>query len=164
MYIKSLRYNYYPCPYFNVGWRQIAIEVLAKLSSYIPQKTRKYYYIALPKSLQWRHNEHDSVSNHQPHDCLLNRLFGRRSKKTSKLRGTGLCAGNSPVTGEFPAQMASNAETVCTWWRHHAYSLSVCRITWVGVILTYVTDITYLNIGKNNKDKGKWWNIWLHSE
>ena len=53
--------------------------------------------------LQWRHNEHDGVSNHQPHDCLLNRLFRRRSKKTSNLRDTGLCAGNSPGTGEFPA-------------------------------------------------------------
>ena len=39
--------------------------------------------------------------------CLLNRLFGRRSKKASKLRVTVLCAGNSPVTGEFPAQKAS---------------------------------------------------------
>ena len=64
------------------------------------------------KSLQWRHNGRDGVSNHQPHDCLLNRLFRRRSKKTSKLRVTGLCAGNSPVTGEFPAQIASNAENV----------------------------------------------------
>ena len=35
---------------------------------------------------------------------LLNRLFRRRSKKTSKLRVTGLCAGNSPITGEFPAR------------------------------------------------------------
>ena len=56
---------------------------------------------------QWRHNGRDDVSNHQPHHCLLNRLF--RSKKTSKLRVTGLCSGNSPGTGEFPAQMASNA-------------------------------------------------------
>ena len=47
------------------------------------------------KTLQWRHNGCDSVSNHQPHDCLLNRLFRRRSKKTSKLRVTGL------VCGEF---------------------------------------------------------------
>ena len=46
--------------------------------------------------LHWRHNDHDGVSNHQPHGYLLNRLFGRRSKKTSKLRVTGLCAGNSP--------------------------------------------------------------------
>ena len=61
-------------------------------------------------SLRWRHNGLNSVSNHQPHDCLLKRLFGRRSKKTSKQRVTGLCAGNSPETGEFPAQRASNAE------------------------------------------------------
>ena len=47
-------------------------------------------------ALHWRHNDHDSVSSHQPHGCLLNRLFRRRSKKTSKLRVTGLCVGNSP--------------------------------------------------------------------
>ena len=47
-------------------------------------------------ALRWRHNGRDSVSHHQPHDCLLNRLFRHRSKKTSKLRVTGLCAGNSP--------------------------------------------------------------------
>ena len=70
-------------------------------------------------SLRWRHIGRDRVSNHQPHDCLLNRLFRRRSKKASKLRVTGLCAGNSPGTGEFPAQMASYAENVSIWWRHH---------------------------------------------
>ena len=43
----------------------------------------------------------------------------RRSKKTSKLRVTGLCEGNSPVTGEFPTQRASNAEDVFIWWRLH---------------------------------------------
>ena len=48
-------------------------------------------------TLQWRHNGCDGVSNHQPHVCLLNRLFRCRSKKTSKLRFTGLCVGNSPV-------------------------------------------------------------------
>ena len=52
--------------------------------------------IKYPASLHWRHNDHDRVSNHQPHGCLLNRLFRRRSKKTSKLRVTGLCVGNSP--------------------------------------------------------------------
>ena len=48
--------------------------------------------------------------NHQPYDCLLKRLVGGRSQTTSKLRVTGLCVGNSPVTGEFPAQRASNAK------------------------------------------------------
>ena len=70
-------------------------------------------------SLEWRHNGCNGVSNHQPHDCLLNRLFWRTSKKTSTLRFTGLCAGNSPGTGVFPAQMASNLENVFIWWRHH---------------------------------------------
>ena len=70
-------------------------------------------------TLRWRHDERDGVSNNQPLDCLLNRLFRRRSKKTSKIRVTGLCADNSPVNGEFPAQRASNAENVSIWWRHH---------------------------------------------
>ena len=72
----------------------------------------KLYIINWNNSLKWRHNERDGVSDHQPNDCLLNRLFGRRSKKTSKHRVTGLCAGNSPVTDEFPAQRATNAENV----------------------------------------------------
>ena len=67
------------------------------------------------ETIQWRHNGHGGVSNHQHHDCLLNRLFRRRSKKTSKLRVTDLCDGNSPVTGEFPAQRASNTENVSIW-------------------------------------------------
>ena len=44
-------------------------------------------------TLKWRHNGRDSVSNHLPHDYLLNRLFRRRSKKTSKLRVTGFLCG-----------------------------------------------------------------------
>ena len=50
-------------------------------------------------TLYWRHNADVimlALSNHQSHGCLLNRLFRRRSKKTSKFRVTGLCAGNSP--------------------------------------------------------------------
>ena len=80
------------------------------------------YRFTIP--LQWRHNGHDGVLNHQPHHCLLDRLFGRRSKKTSKLCVIGLCAENSPGTGEFPAQKASNAENVSIWWRHHALLVS----------------------------------------
>ena len=41
----------------------------------------------------------------------------------SKLRTIGLCAGNSPVTGEFPAQMNSNAENISIWWRHHVRNI-----------------------------------------
>ena len=53
-------------------------------------------------SLHWRHNNHNGVSDHQSHGCLLNRLFRRRSKKVSKLRVTGLCVGNSPGPHNSP--------------------------------------------------------------
>ena len=68
--------------------------------------------------LQWHHNGLDGVSNHQSHGCLLDRLFRRSSKKTSKLRFTGLCEGNSPVTRGFPSQRSSNTENVSIWWCH----------------------------------------------
>ena len=91
----------------KVKWKRNRFSATGQESMYVSE------------SLHWRHNERDGVSNHQPHDCLLNRLFTRRSKKTSKLRLTGLCEGNSQVTGEFPAQRASNAENASIWWRHH---------------------------------------------
>ena len=116
---KKLRYRHH--------WVSICRRYGCKVSSKIYDCTRNHgehrWEIKQGRyssfALRWRHNERDSVSNHQPHDCLLNRLFRRRSKKTSKLRVTGLCAGNSPGTGEFPAHMASYAENVSIWWRHH---------------------------------------------
>ena len=66
--------------------------------------TKPIHWTNIDFTLEWRHNDRDGVSNHQPHNCLLNGLFGPRSNKTSKLRLTGLCEGNSPGTGEFPSQ------------------------------------------------------------
>ena len=70
------------------------------------------------RHLQWLHNERDGVSNHRRLDCLFDRLF-RQRYKTPKLCVIGFCEGNSPVTGELPAQRPSNAENVSIWWRHH---------------------------------------------
>ena len=61
-------------------------------------------------SLQWRHNEDDDVSNHRRLECLLNRLFRCRYKNTKAPR-------HWPLSGDFPAQRASNAEYI--WWRYH---------------------------------------------
>ena len=98
-------------------------------------------------TLRWRHNGRDGVSNHQPHDCLLNRLFSCKLNKTSKLRVTGLCVGTSPVTCEFPAQRASNAENVTIWWRHHESEygrcLPLCKYFHVRIMGT-VTFIWYI--------------------
>ena len=56
---------------------------------------------ALMATLQWRHNGRDDVSNHRHLDGSINRLVRCRSKKTSKLRVTGLCEGNSPHKGSI---------------------------------------------------------------
>ena len=63
---------------FTVGW-------LSHLALAI-------YMFVVVDSLLWRHNERNGVSNHPPHDCLLNRSSRPRSKKTSNLCVTGLCA------------------------------------------------------------------------
>ena len=42
----------------------------------------------------------------------------RRWKKTSNSASLAFVRG----TGEFPAQMASSAENISIWWRHHATS------------------------------------------
>ena len=60
----------------------------------------------------------DGISNHWHLDCLLNHLFRRRSKKTSKLRVTAF-ERNPPVTRGFPSQRTSNMENVSIWWWHH---------------------------------------------
>ena len=70
-------------------------------------------------ALEWRHNECDGASNHRCLDCLLIRLFRRRSNKASKLRVIGLCEGNPTATGGVPSQRASNVENVPIWRRHH---------------------------------------------
>ena len=116
------------------------------------------------KSLQWRQNEHDGVSNHRCLDCLFNKLFRRRSKKTSKLRVTGLCAGNSPVTGEFTAQRASNAKNVPIWWRHHEID---CQIIYLLVGVHGILPGFYLPLAQSFWSSGlpgpeMMLNIWRH--
>ena len=91
--LKAMAYNSTPVVYLDgVCWTNTQVLIFCTVN-------------ITPRSmfpLQWRHSEPDCVSNHQSHDCLLNRLFRRRSKKISKLRVTGLCAGNSPGPVNFP--------------------------------------------------------------
>ena len=104
------------------------------LASYVEiYSTRRpfvYMYndVCIFLSLQRRHNDHDGVSNHQSQDCLLNHLFRRRSKKTSKHRVIGLCSGNSPVTC---AQRASDAEN------GSIDDVIMCRLTLIPVTCFY---------------------------
>ena len=70
-------------------------------------------------TLQWHNNGHNGVSNHQQLDSLSNYLLWPTSKKHQGSVLLALWEGNSPVTGEFPTQRASNAEKASIWWRHH---------------------------------------------
>ena len=88
--------------------------------------------------LQWRHNERNGVLNHRRLHYLLICWFRRRAKKTSKLRVPGLCAENSPVTGEFPTQKANNAQNVFISWRHHASQETARRFTPCCIFLWFV--------------------------
>ena len=126
-YINYIK-KYYNVRVYSRYWGKHELVYVTQIINFLSLITAHVgHHKVIYNSLQWRHNERNGVSNHQRHDCLLNRLFRLRSKKTSKVRITGLCEGNSPVTGEFPAQRVSKAENVSIWWRHHE---SVCFLHW----------------------------------
>ena len=93
--------------------------------------------------LHWRHNEPDGVSNQQPHDCLLNSLFRRRSKKTSKFRATGLCAGihrwpvNSPHKGPVTRKMFPFDDVIMG--RAHVFTLSQMDLLCPSLVVLYIS-------------------------
>ena len=95
-------------------WKSSPRHVVKRVSRFTSKLYSSFYHYndAIMSAMAY-------VSNHQPHDCLVSRSFRRISKKTSMLRVTGFCAGNSRLTDEFPAQRASNAENVSIWWRHY---------------------------------------------
>ena len=83
-------------------------------------------------TVHWRHNECDGVSNHQRLDCLLNRLFRRRSNKPSKCRVTGLCGGNPPWPLDFPPKGPATPKMflfvdVIIAWQHFCIIRSLCN-------------------------------------
>ena len=103
-------------------------------------------------ALQWRHNDHDSVSNHQPHGCLLKRLFRRRSKKTSKLYVTGFCAGNSPGPVNSPhkgpvTRKMLPFDDVIMDFHYSLFERVTCFTTWTTPVIGHQSiDKTYNGI------------------
>ena len=87
-------------------------------------------------SLEWRHNEHDGVSNHQPHDCLLNRFFKAQINENMKVPRHWPLWVEFTVDRWFPAQRASNADNDPIWWRHHVPT----------VFKTFIDTIFFYNI------------------
>ena len=110
-------------------------------------------------SLHWRHNDHDGVSNHQPHCCLLNRLFGRRSKKTWKLRVTCLCAGFHLMTSSCSCPVDLSASMVIYFkceinrcgrmYREQICNQSLCHSAGFVTIFHVFVPVYYLQAAKN---------------
>ena len=112
----------------NHYWNVLAVEVR------FWSRVISDHICIMSKTYDTGQRQHNSVNCHHHNDVIMSALASqvssliivcstvnsrRRSKKTSKLRVTGLCAGNSTVTGEFPTQSVSIAENVSIWWRHH---------------------------------------------
>ena len=55
--------------YYHIGWEDFL------------KGRRLLHFADMTVTLRWRHNGGDSVSNHQPNDYLLNRLFGANQSK-----------------------------------------------------------------------------------
>ena len=109
---------------WNLPWEKLChglLTLITELHFLIP-------VISLQRLRNINYGGRDSVSNYQRLNCLLKRLFRFRSKKTSKLRVTGLCERNPPVAGGFPSQRASNAENASILWRHHGNPRWSCVI------------------------------------
>ena len=79
----------------------VSVKLSTQLNVHVVQREMTASNIFI--TWHWRHNERDGVSNLQRLDCLLTRLFRRRSKETWKLCVTGLCEGNPLVTSGFPS-------------------------------------------------------------
>ena len=126
--------RYFSSPTFQSSWFKRS-EVRLCEQKYLPGWMTCCPTISLLEavlSLQWRHNGHDSVSNHQPHDCLLNRLFRRRSKKHQSAASLAFVRGIHRDRW-IPRTNGHNAENVSIWWRHHVF--------WIFCIVLRVVTI-----------------------
>ena len=146
-----------------ISWNMSKFHELVKLIWIIYLSMMNGHVAVMAESfwaLHWRHNEPDGISNHQPRHCLLNCLFRCRSKKTSKLRVTGLWAENLPGTSEFSAQKASNAENVSIWWRHNGNAIlqSIKLEKVEGTSMKY-DSTTYLIYNRAHWEENEWKNV-----
>ena len=84
--------------------------------------------------------------------------------------------GNSPVTGELPAQRASNAQNVSIWWRHHDSVMfdtgksapHLSRLGWYldtrcsGVECRHIIFLTNITINECCISAWQWWDVYAH--
>ena len=108
---KTMDVITYPYPWISNGtfrrlWAQISHRWHRREQHWCPMQPQMDInvlpgYMLEHNALHWRHNGRDSVSNHQPHDCLFNRLY-QRKHQSSVVRGIHRWPVNSPHKGPVP--------------------------------------------------------------
>ena len=100
------------------------------------QKTQFGKVCVVTMTLQWHHNEHDGILNHQPYDCLLNHLFSLSSRKTPKFCITGLYTYNGH-TGDWWIP--------CTEGQLHGKCFLLMMSSWINSCKTGKRQLKKLN-------------------
>ena len=103
------------------------------------------------RPLQRRHNERNGASNHRRLDCVLNRIFKRQSKKTSKLhvmssmRGIHRWPVDSSQKEPVPRKMFPFDEVIMLWDELH--ELPFCEGNQSVIPFTQMEVIQSLDVG-----------------
>ena len=107
---------------------------------------KSQYFRRIFYTLQWRHNEPNGVSNHRLYECLLSRLFRPRSKKTSKLRITGLCEVNFPHKWPVTRKMLPFDDIIMIRPVSCLRSALFSDVFWweVSVLWTSILDLSFI--------------------
>ena len=144
------RNTFWELNYTHMYATWLCIQILAYMASLCRQQGiagAKAYFSYLKtisimyqwrKYIKWHHNGSGSVSNHQPHPFLLNRLFRRRSKKISKLRVTGLCSGDRIIPLSKPIEKYFNLNPKAWWDPKLKAPDSMIERPYMGILSTFL--------------------------
>ena len=121
-----MRYYQYTTPFWallvNLHELQMIKEITYTRETYVTSAACSGSITVLAMaSLQWRHNDHDGVSNTSLTVVYSTVYTDADQSKHQSSRHWPLC-GEFTGTGEFLAQRASYAENVSIWWRHHVFT------------------------------------------
>ena len=148
-------------------WLDIKTAIFTKLFKLKPSHSH-----ARLNTLQWRHNLSDGVSNHIVSIVYSTVCLDSDQRNHQGSATLAICEGNSPVTGEFPLQRASNVENASIWWRHHEpseyityppfwyYSEAESGRSWCArcLVVAYKSRLNSALPSKTSKTKPKSWN------
>ena len=119
------------------------------VNSHLNNTCPTHFITATPYWKRWRLKSRASRLFAQP-------FVQAQIKERSKLRVTGLCEGNPPVTGGFPSQRASKAKNVSIGWRHHVWNVRVQKFEYQFILVATASAISVHSMAdRENKRRHK---------